>query len=134
MPEEEFDSYKAGNVFRWDAFNSTSYSRDIAEGFLTAYLGVLYVIHGQTQTGFDISRNSHFAEDEVLFLPGSKFLITKVNVLAHDAYGNPNQVEVHCQQFGSLDDERRKKDTYVPTSDEFSLEKAMATLADSPLK
>lgn len=77
-----YDRAKASNsMVQWDAFSSTSASRDVANKFKGSN-GVLFVIRRDPNhaAAADISEYSQFpGEQEVLLLPGMRFRVRDIN-------------------------------------------------------
>jgi hypothetical protein len=75
-----------GKKVVWWSFTSTSRSKDTRKKFITGKPGTLYQI--SSNDGRDISRYSKFgAEEELLLLPGSQFVIDHICL-----YGNNDEV------------------------------------------
>jgi len=73
----KLDDYKVGSAIVWPAFSSSSRDAKVGFEFLKKKSGTLFLINDRTPRAID--RFSAVAsEQEVLFLPNSKFVISKV--------------------------------------------------------
>ena len=115
--------YKKGDIKKWWAFTSTSYSKEVALNFLKdtnkyGKHGTIFEIKGSELWGYDLSDFNMFPEKEILFIPEREIEIKDIKQIDDYALIECRMLTDssliledcnECPNCGSLDVERTNK-------------------------